>query len=406
MHEPTPGPAPRGRRSHPRLPARPAVETFTLAPPAELALSVAPGRDGQRPTAGRAGRGIVPALLGVPVDDAFIVGTVRCDACAHRCVLRVGRVGICGVRENRAGQLVSTVHGEAAAVHVEPIEKKPLYHFLPGSLALSLATRGCNLHCDFCQNWELAQGHRAGIVPRAEPLPPEAVVVRALDTGARTIAYTYVEPTVFLEYALDTARLARQAGLRNVFVTNGYQTPEALDLIAPVLDAANVDLKSFSDATYRRICGARLEPVRETLTGLKRAGIWVEVTTLLVPGVNDGTAEVEAMAEWIGSELGAETPWHLSRFYPANRMAAFPPTPAATLERAADAGRRAGLAHVYLGNAPELHDEETRCAGCGRWLIRRRDFAVVGWALVDGRCPDCYTHLAGVGLNRPAAVTG
>lgn len=387
MHEPTP------RMPGAPTTGRPAVETFTLAPPVELVAAARPER------------GVVPALLGVSVRDPFLVGTVRCDACAHRCVIRVGRTGICGVRENRAGQLVSTVYGEAAAVHLEPIEKKPLYHVAPGSLALSIATRGCNLHCDFCQNWELAQGHREGVRPLAEPLPPEAVVARARAGGASIVAYTYVEPTVFLEYALDTARLARAAGLRNVFVTNGYQTPEALELLAPVLDAANVDLKSFSDTTYRRICGARLEPIRETLLGMRQLGIWVEVTTLLIPGLNDSDAELRAMAGWIASELGEETPWHLSRFYPAHRLGGLPPTPAATIRAAAAVGRAAGLHHVYLGNAPELDGEETRCAGCGHWLIRRSGFRVTAWRLVEGRCPDCLTRLPGIGLDRaPTAV--
>ncbi|HEX8939173.1 MAG TPA: AmmeMemoRadiSam system radical SAM enzyme [Candidatus Limnocylindrales bacterium] len=380
MHELVPRPA--------DAPARPATETFTLAPPVRFG-PITPSE-----------RGVAAALLGRPVADPFLVGTVACDACAHRCVIRAGRVGICGTRENRAGRLVTTVYGEVAALHLEPIEKKPLYHVAPGSLAVSLATPGCNLHCRFCQNWELAQGHREGHRPVTEPLPPEAIAERARAADAAVVAYTYVEPTVFLEYALDTARLVRRDGRLNVFVTNGYQTPEALQLLAPLLDAANVDLKSFSDATYRRLCGARLEPVLATLLGMRRAGIWVEVTTLVIPGVNDSVSELRALAEWIGSELGEETPWHVSRFHPAHRMRRIPPTPSDSLLAAAAMGRAAGLRHVYVGNAPELDGAETRCAGCGHRLIRRRDFAVVEWRLDGDRCPDCLRRLPGVAVAR------
>jgi pyruvate formate lyase activating enzyme len=347
------------------------------------------GRVGDLPA-----RGLAPAYLGESLAD----GTVRCHACAHRCLIRLDRRGICGVRANAGGRLMTLVYGEAVAVHTEPIEKKPLFHAWPGTASYSIATRGCNFHCRFCQNWEIAQAEREGLVPLATTLPPDAVVEGALVSGARSVSYTYVEPTVFLEYAHDTARLARAAGLGNVLVTNGYQTPEAIELMAPVIDAANVDLKGFSDVVYRRIVGARLAPVLETLVGMRRAGIWVEVTTLLIPGLTDDEPQLTAIAEWIGAELGPETPWHVSRFHPAHRMMDVPPTPLASVLRAVDIGRRSGLAHVYAGNLAEAGLEDTRCAGCGRSLILRAGFRTSRIDLVDGRCPSCGRALAGIGL--------
>ncbi len=356
------------------------------------------GESDHRDRAPRPERGVAPALLWEPVEDPFAPEpgqSVRCRACAHRCVIRPGRRGICGVRENRGGRLVTLVHGEVVAAHVDPVEKKPLFHFLPGSSSFSIATRGCCFRCRFCQNWEIAQAPREGLEIPSETLPPEAVVRRAQVAGARSIAYTYVEPTVFVEYAFDTARLARAVGLRNVFVTNGYETREALDLLSPVLDAANVDLKSFNDAFYRKYCGARLEPVKETLVTMRELGIWLEVTTLLIPGLNDDRAELTAMARWIHDRLGADTPWHLSRFFPAYRMGDVPPTPISTLELAAAIGQAAGLKYVYRGNLPS-EAEDTDCARCGRALLRRRGFRLIENALRDGACPHCGTPLAGV----------
>jgi pyruvate formate lyase activating enzyme len=336
-----------------------------------------------------------PAVLAVPRPD----DTVECIACAHRCLIRPGRLGICGVRENRDGKLVSLVYGGVVAAAVEPIEKKPFFHALPGSLAFSIATSGCNFHCRFCQNWEISQAHRQGIQPMVTPLPPARVVARAVAAGARSVAYTYVEPTVFIEYVADTARLARDAGLANLLVTNGYQTPEALDLLAPLTDAANVDLKAFSDRFYRRVCGARLAPVLDALIGMRERGIWVEVTTLLVPGLNDDPAELRALTSWLVDELGPETPWHVSRFFPAFRMADLDPTPAETIARAVQIGRDAGLGHVYSGNLGLAGDDDTRCTGCGGLLIRRRGFDVTANLLERGACPTCARRLAGIGLS-------
>ena len=294
-------------------------------------------------------------------------------------------------------------HGRPA----EPIEKKPFYHFLPGSYAYSVSTQGCNFHCSFCQNWQISQAHREGVVPESRNVTPEAIVEEAVAAGVRSIAYTYVEPTIFIEFALDTMIRARAAGLHNVFVTNGYETPEAIELLAPYLDAANIDLKAGSDDFYRHVAGAKWEPVRETVVEMKRRGIWVELTTLVIPGLNDDEQELRGLAEWIETAAGPETPWHLTRFEPAYKMKHIPPTPAATLVSAAEAAREAGLRHVYIGNAPEVESSATCCARCGERLIARAEFGVTEWHLVDGHCPRCKHALAGVGLaDSPVAVQG
>ena len=330
------------------------------------------------------------AMLWEPAGD----GRAACRLCAHRCIVAPGGRGVCAVRENRDGRLETLVYGEAVAAHVDPIEKKPLYHFLPGSKALSVAAAGCNFRCGFCQNWQISQApRREGGAIAGEPFPPEAVVRAALDAGCRSVSYTYTEPTVFFEYAYDTARLARAAGLLNNFVTNGYLTPEALETAAPVLDAANVDLKAFRDETYRKVCGARLGPVLETVRLMRKLGVWVEVTTLVVPGLNDGTDELASIAAFIAS-VDPDIPWHISRYHPDFEYDQAPPTPAATLRAAAAIGRREGLRHVYVGNVPG-EGEDTLCASCGALLIRRRGFAVVANTLRGSLCPSCGTALAG-----------
>jgi len=347
----------------------------------------------------RPGAAAVPTILA----EAGPEGGIRCGVCAHLCLVRPGRTGICGVRENRAGALVSHAYGAVVAMGLDPIEKKPLFHVAPGSTAYSIATAGCPFHCTFCQNWEIAQGPRLGLDLPTRELPPGRVVAAAIAAGAESIAYTYVEPTVFLEYALDTARLAREAGLRNLFVTDGYATPEAVGLLGPVLDAANVDLKAFNDAFYRKVCGARLAPVLDSIVAMRRAGIWLELTTLVIPGRNDDRRELRSLARWIVENLGVETPWHVRRFQPVYRLLDVPPTPLAVLRRVADLGREAGLAHVYVGNAPELDLEDTHCAGCGRLLIERHGYRVASHLEADGSCPDCRRMLAGRSLDRPAA---
>ncbi len=395
-------------------------ETFTKAPEVEFDPNLAvPERvrahfPGEEPPAGlrmedlgpgtEAEPNIRQALLGEPFDDPLAPGSVRCLACAHRCVLRPGRIGICGVRQNRGGWLYTLVYGQVVVSRAEPVEKKPFFHFLPASYAYSVATQGCNFHCAFCQNWQISQAHREGVVPESRHVTPDQVVEEAVGLGVRSIAYTYVEPTVFVEFALDSMARARAAGLHNLFVTNGYMTPEVISLVAPLLDAANVDLKAANDNFYRRICGARWDPVRESVIEMHRLGIWLELTTLLIPGLNDDRREIRAMAEWIGSALGPETPWHLSRFQPAYRMADLRETSSRTLVEAASIAREVGLRHVYVGNAPEVEASTTCCARCGEPLIARHDFAVTEWRLVEGRCPRCKHALAGVGLEDSPVV--
>ncbi|HXX61949.1 MAG TPA: AmmeMemoRadiSam system radical SAM enzyme [Candidatus Sulfotelmatobacter sp.] len=341
----------------------------------------------------------VPTVLAQCQPD----GAVRCGVCAHRCLVRVGRTGICGVRENRDGRLLSRAYGAVVAMGLDPIEKKPLFHVAPGSTAYSIATAGCPFHCTFCQNWEIAQGPRLGLELPSRHLPPAQVVDEATALDAGSIAYTYVEPTVFLEYALDVGRLAHQAGLRNLFITDGYATREAVRLLASVLDAANVDLKSFDDAFYRKLCGARLAPVLDSIVAMREAGIWLELTTLVIPGRNDDDRQLRALARWIVETLGPETPWHVSRFHPAFRLLDVPATPLPTLRRVAELGREAGLCHVYVGNAPELGLEDTHCAGCGRVVIERHGYTTRNRLTAQGTCVGCARPLAGLALAGAAA---
>ncbi|HOI74114.1 MAG TPA: AmmeMemoRadiSam system radical SAM enzyme [Syntrophales bacterium] len=320
---------------------------------------------------------------------------VRCGLCAHRCVIAPGKRGICAVRENRDGVLHTLVYGALIAGNVDPIEKKPLFHLHPGSKSFSIATAGCNFSCTFCQNADISQLPREGGLIQGHETPPAVVVESAVRSGSRTIAYTYTEPTIFFEYALDIARMATGRGLENVFVTNGYMTPEALDRIGADLHGANVDLKSFSDEFYRKRCGARLEPVLTTLREMKRRGIWVEVTTLVIPGLNDSDGELREIASFLVS-LGPEIPWHISRFHPRYRLMSAPATPVETIHRAVQIGKEAGLKYVYSGNVPGDAGESTACASCGKLLIRRWSFTIVENRLQGGVCPQCGTRLDGI----------
>lgn len=333
------------------------------------------------------------ALLYSPLEN----GAVRCALCAHRCKIAIGERGICQVRENRDGQLVSLVYGKLIAQHVDPIEKKPLFHLFPGSRTYSIATVGCNFKCRFCQNADIAQmpsDHQGAIV--GEPVTPEAVVAAAKANACASLAYTYTEPTIFFEFALDVARQAHTAGLRNIFVTNGYMSAEALEMILPVLDAANVDLKSFSDDFYHKVCGARLAPVKDTLKRLKKEGVLVEVTTLLIPGLNDSSEELQAIAHFLAEELGPETPWHISRFHPTYRMTDRSDTPVETLNAARDIGMAAGLRYVYVGNVPGSGGENTLCPDCGNIVINRFQYRS-RTNLIDGNhCAYCNQIIDGI----------
>ncbi|HHP7233050.1 MAG TPA: AmmeMemoRadiSam system radical SAM enzyme [Desulfobacterales bacterium] len=325
--------------------------------------------------------------------------SVRCNLCSHRCHIKTGKRGICGVRENREGVLNTLVYDKIIAHHIDPIEKKPLFHFFPGSLSYSVATVGCNFRCRFCQNADIAQmpGDRDGMI-LGERTTPAELVQAAVQGKCRSIAYTYTEPTIFFELAHDTARIARERGLKNVFVTNGYMTGEAVAMIRDVLDAANVDLKAFRDDYYRKQCKARLKHVTECLKNLKNAGIFVEVTTLIVPGLNDDTEELRDLADFLVRELGVETPWHISRFHPTYKLTDRPPTPVKTLLMARDIGLEAGLRYVYTGNVPGEDGEHTYCPECRRVVIERWGFSIRSYDLEDGRCRYCRSPIDGVGL--------
>ncbi len=319
---------------------------------------------------------------------------VRCLLCHHRCLIRDGAKGICGVRENQHGTLFSLVYGKVIAQHVDPIEKKPLFHFMPDTRSFSIATVGCNFRCRFCQNADISQMPADFQQISGIEMAPAAIVAEALATGCRTISYTYTEPTIFFELALDTARLAVSRGLRNVFVSNGYMTEECLHEIHPNLHAANVDLKSFRDEFYRSQCGARLEPVLKTLRTMKRMGIWLEVTTLLIPGQNDSQEELRDLAGFV-ADLDPSTPWHVSRFHPTYRLTDAPPTPVKVIQTAKEIGHEAGLKYVYTGNLPGHEGEKTFCHGCGELLVDRFGFMVRVNRIRDNRCPRCGVEIPG-----------
>lgn len=336
-----------------------------------------------------------PALLW----ERLASGAVRCALCAHRCRVAEGRRGLCGVRENRGGSLHTLVYGALRAANVDPIEKKPLFHFQPGSRSYSIATAGCNLRCAHCQNHSLSQvPRRRGPLPERF-VPPEDVVEAAKDAGCRSISYTYGEPTVFFEYALACMTLARSRGLSNVFVTNGAMTRECLDLAIPYLDAANVDLKAMSDSFYRKVCGGRLAPVLDTLRELRRRGVWLEVTTLVIPRHNDSPTELRDAARFVAG-LGADVPWHVTGFHPTYRLQAEPPTTAECLSGARRIGLEEGLHFVYAGNRPGTGGENTACPACGALVLERRGFRVQRRSLTaEGACAGCGRALPGIDLG-------
>lgn len=320
---------------------------------------------------------------------------VSCFLCHHRCEIADSKFGICGVRQNREGKLYTHVFGEVIAAHVDPIEKKPLYHFLPGTTSFSIATIGCNFRCPFCQNWQISQATKRDdkSVQGSDFLPKE-VVLEAKSRGCRSISYTYTEPTIFFEYAYETAKLAKKEGMANIFVTNGYMTPEALETIHPYLDACNVDLKSFKEEFYREICRAHLEPVLESIRLMKKLNIWVEVTTLVVPGQNDGEEELSQIVRFI-HDLDPDIPWHISRFHPDYQFTDARPTPLETLRRAYAIGKENGLRYIYIGNVLG-ESEDTLCPHCQRTLIQRQGY-FIGQNKVKGTtCPFCGGQIAGV----------
>jgi pyruvate formate lyase activating enzyme len=278
---------------------------------------------------------------------------VECGLCNHRCIINDGKRGICGVRENRGGKLYSLIYGKIIAEHIDPIEKKPLYHFMPGSFSLSIATIGCNFKCLHCQNSDISQINKQGTMGNRQwgkEKSSKEIVQDAMESNCPSISYTYTEPTIFLEFALDCMKLAKKKGLKNVWVSNGYMTKEVLDLIAPYLDAANVDLKAFTEDFYRGVCGARLQPVLDNLIGIKKRGIHLEITTLIIPDKNDSEKELKAIAEFIVKKLGKDTPWHVSRFFPHHEFMNILPTSVEKVLQAVEIGKKAGLKNVYAGN--------------------------------------------------------
>lgn len=338
------------------------------------------------------------ALLWKPLKDAQGKGAqrIQCRLCSHFCRIDDGAVGRCGVRTNAKGVLYTFVAEKVAALNLDPVEKKPLYHFLPGSLTLSFGTMGCNLGCSFCQNSSLSQPPRQGRAVEGRPMTPEALVAAARQAEAPSISYTYSEPTVFFELMYATAQAAVAQGLKNIMVSNGFQSPECLDMLGPYIHAANIDLKSFRDTFYRERCGARLQPVLRNLAHMKRLGWWIETTTLVIPGLNDSDQELRDIARFLHDTLGPDAPWHVSRFHPQYRLQDRSSTPVETLIRAWEIGRAAGLRYVYLGNVPGHDADNTRCPGCNRVLIERLGFTLTRAVAV---CPDCGAVLAGVGME-------
>lgn len=325
-------------------------------------------------------------------------GKVFCKACSQRCVLSAGEYGKCGIRKNEDGKLYLTVYGLAAAYNIDPIEKKPLFHFLPGSEILSIGTVGCNFSCKFCQNYEISQypkEHNFQVF--GTTLMPETIVNIAKTQGIPSIAFTYNEPVVVFEYAYDTFKLAKESGIKTVFVSSGYETKEAIDMIAPYLDANNIDLKAFRDRFYRDICGARLKPVLDAIEYHYKKGIWIEITTLIIPGENDTKEELKDIAKFIAS-IDKNIPWHISRFYPMYKMLDKLPTPISKLREAYEIGKEEGLKYVYIGNIIDEDRESTYCPNCGLKVIERGGYVgeIVKSYLLDGKCPNCYTSIVGV----------
>ncbi len=324
-------------------------------------------------------------------------GYVDCYLCEFHCHIADGKRGVCGVRENMGGVLYTHIYGRLIAEHIDPIEKKPLFHFQPSSRSYSIATVGCNFRCLHCQNAEISQMPRDSKRILGEEVAPDEVVSEAYETGCSSISYTYTEPTIFFEYAYDTGVLAKERGLKNVFVTNGYMTTECLDELKDVLDAANVDVKSFSENFYRKVCGATLAPVLKSVERMRELGVWVEVTTLVIPTLNDSESELREIAKWIYS-TDRSMPWHISAFHPAYKLSNLPPTPASKIERAREIGLEEGLKYVYTGNIPGREGESTFCYNCKRLLIERYGFTVKKNLIAGSRCPYCDFLIDGVGL--------
>jgi len=315
---------------------------------------------------------------------------VQCLNCAHRCVILPGKRGICGVRENINGKLYSLVYGKAVAIHIDPIEKKPFFHFLPGSYSLSVATVGCPFACKNCQNWDISQGPKLTGKIEGEDVSPEEIVKMAKEYKVPSISYTYTDPVVFSEYALDTMKLAKKEGIKNAWVSNGFMSPESAKMVIPYLDANRIDIKSFSDEFYKTNCGGRLQPVLDTCKLMKKSGVWVEIITLVIPTLSDSEEMFRKIAVFIHDELGSETPWHVTQFSGAIswKLQDLPDTPAGSLEKAYKIGKEAGLKYVYTGNIPGMPFEDTFCPKCKTLAIDRTGY-IISRHDKQGMCPKC-----------------
>jgi pyruvate formate lyase activating enzyme len=320
---------------------------------------------------------------------------VHCFLCSHHCKIAESKFGFCGVRQNQEGMLYTYAYGKLIAAHIDPVEKKPLYHFFPGSRSFSVATAGCNFHCGFCQNWQISQVEQ-GKDPTAGSLEasPTEIAEKAEEAGCRSIAYTYTEPTIFFEYAYDTAKAAKERGLVNIFVTNGFMTPDSLKTIQPYLDACNVDLKSFRNEFYKKNCKARLQPVLDSIRLMKELGIWVEITTLVIPDQNDSDEELKDIARFIAG-VDPVIPWHISRFHPDYQFRDLRGTPVQTLRKARDIGKKEGLKFIYVGNVPG-EEGLTSCLHCGETLIRRSALSLLESKLKGHNCPFCDAPVPGI----------
>jgi len=321
--------------------------------------------------------------------------TVLCRLCNHHCHIKAGKRGLCGVRENQGGILYSLVYGKLVSENIDPIEKKPLFHLLPGSRSYSISTVGCNFRCEHCQNYQISQYPHSYADIVGQDRTAEEVVSAAERSGCQSISYTYVEPTIFYEFAYDCAVLARQRSIRNVFVSNGYMGEEVTRHLAPVLDGINIDIKAFTDKFYRQVCKARLQPVLDNVRLMRELGVWVEITTLIIPGWNDSDGELREIADFI-REVDPSMPWHVTAFHPTYKMIDRPPTPAATLRKAREIGLAAGLRFVYQGNIPGEGGESTYCPSCNAPLIERFGFSIRKIKLADGGCSSCGEKITGV----------
>ncbi len=331
------------------------------------------------------------ALLWDKAEDGY----VQCRLCSYNCRIKEGTFGFCSVRKNIDGSLFTYAYGKVVAENADPVEKKPLFHFLPGSSTYSIATIGCNFRCGFCQNWSISQNAHGEIEGNwGRSADPQSIVSSALEQGCKSISFTYTEPTIFLEYALDTMKIARDSGLKTVFVSNGYMSAEALEMICPYLDACNIDLKAFTDDYYRKFCKASLAPVLESLKKIHSLGIWLEITTLVIPEENDSEEELGGIASFIAEELDKNIPWHVSKFFPQYELTDHPSTPASTIQRAKRIGEESGLRYVYAGNLGGASD--TVCPVCGEVIIHRSGYRTDCPWMEDGRCKTCGAKISGV----------